>query len=140
MKRSLRLYETWPNKPTLNIRALFNWGPVLSRGVFFFGSDTIGQMFETIRPGSSLEIIYFSLNIFKFKTTNKSKQRHVASVIFMRKNYLASACSIFSIDRENTMNDKSALKPAIFLHSAHLKCHQRDVSSHFKFMYQIHAT
>ena len=36
MKRSLRLYETWPNKPTLNIRALFNWGPVLSRGVFFF--------------------------------------------------------------------------------------------------------
>lgn len=28
------------------------------------------------------------------------------------------------------MNDKSALKPAIFLHSAHLKCHQRDVLSH----------
>lgn len=32
------------------------------------------------------------------------------------------------------MNDKSALKPAIFLHSAHLKCHQRGVLSHFKFI------
>lgn len=109
-------------------------------GFSFFGSDTIGQMFETIRPGSSLRIIYFSLNIFKFKTTNKSKQRHVASYSWERIICFALACSIFSIDRENTMNDKSALKPAIFLHSAHLKYHQRDVLSHFKFMYQIHAT